>query len=98
MQKKLYKSKSDKKLAGVCGGFAQYFGIDSTVIRVVYVILGLMGWWIFAYPVILYIILALVMPEESEYVEGQYQQPWQQYQPPYQQPENQNEQNNGENK
>lgn len=88
MQKKLYKSRYDKKISGVCGGFAQYFGIDSTVVRVIYVVLGLMGWWIFAYPIILYIILALVMPEEPEIPEGQ----WQQYQPPYQQPGEQNDQ------
>lgn len=98
MEKKLYKSRTDKKIAGVCGGFAQFFGIDATLIRVVYVVLGLMGWWIFAYPVILYIILALVMPEEPEYPEGQYEQQWQQYQPPYQPSEPQNPQNNDENK
>ncbi|MBN2732110.1 MAG: PspC domain-containing protein [Balneolaceae bacterium] len=36
--KKLYKSRTDKKWAGVCGGLAKYFGISSTVIRVLFVI------------------------------------------------------------
>ncbi|MDO4750426.1 MAG: PspC domain-containing protein, partial [Eubacteriales bacterium] len=33
MEKKLYRSKTDQKLAGVCGGAAKYFGIDPTLIR-----------------------------------------------------------------
>ena len=32
-EKKLYKSSTDKKLAGVCGGIAEYFNIDSTLVR-----------------------------------------------------------------
>lgn len=37
-QKKLYKSRTDKKIAGVCGGLARYFGISSTVVRFLFVI------------------------------------------------------------
>ena len=39
MQKRLYRSTRDKKLAGVCGGIAEYFGIDSTIVRLVFVLL-----------------------------------------------------------
>jgi len=39
MNKKLYLSDNDKKIAGVCGGIANYFGIDSTLVRLVWVIL-----------------------------------------------------------
>jgi phage shock protein C len=35
MKKKLYLSDSDKKIAGVCGGIAEYFEIDSTLVRLV---------------------------------------------------------------
>lgn len=62
MEKKLYRSKTDKKLAGVCGGLAQYFGIDSTLIRLAFVIFCLLG----GSGVLVYIICALVMKEEPE--------------------------------
>ena len=38
MQKKLYRSKTDAKIAGVCGGLAEYLNIDPTVIRVIWAI------------------------------------------------------------
>lgn len=38
MEKKLYRSEEDKKLCGVCGGIAAYFDIDSTVIRLLWVL------------------------------------------------------------
>lgn len=56
--KKLYKSNTDKKISGVCGGIAEYFEIDSTIIRILWVMLALfVGSGILAY-----IIAALVMP------------------------------------
>jgi phage shock protein C len=48
-------------VAGVCGGIAEYFGVDATLIRVAYVILGVMST---GFPALLvYLILAFVMPE-----------------------------------
>jgi len=41
--KKLYRSKKDRMLAGVCGGIGEYFGIDSTLIRILWVLLSLGG-------------------------------------------------------
>ena len=58
--KKLYRSK-DKKLCGVCGGFADYFEIDPTLIRLLWIIFGLMSCVI---GVIAYLVCALVMPEQ----------------------------------
>ena len=58
--KKLYKSKTDRKLAGVCGGIAEYIGIDSTLVRLALVIFCLAG----GSGLILYLVAALVMPEE----------------------------------
>ena len=61
MQKKLYRSSKDKKLAGVCGGLAEYLGMDATVVRVIWVFLTL-----FAFAgLIAYIVCALVIPEDS---------------------------------
>ena len=60
MQKKLYRSATDKKLAGVCGGVAKYLNMDPTVIRVIWVLLALFG----SLGLIAYIICALIIPEE----------------------------------
>ena len=65
MKKKLYRSSTDKKICGVCGGIAEYLGIDSTIVRVVYAALSL---FTSAFPgIILYIVLALIMPEQDNY-------------------------------
>lgn len=59
--KKLYKSSVDKKLCGVCGGFAEYFNIDSTIVRLLFMIFVLfVGTGILAY-----FIAALVMPNRD---------------------------------
>lgn len=57
--KRLYKSSTDKKLFGVCGGLAEYFGIDSTLIRLALVVLAIC----FGTGVLAYLIAALVMPD-----------------------------------
>ena len=57
---RLHKSSSDKKLAGVCGGFAEFLGCDPTIIRVAWALL-VCGW---GTGVLLYLILALVLPQE----------------------------------
>ena len=41
MKKKLYKSVKDRKLTGVCGGIAEYFDIDSNIVRILWLILVL---------------------------------------------------------
>ncbi len=57
--KKLYRSSTNKKIAGVCGGLAEYFNIDATIIRVIFILLLLPG----GFPgLIPYLILWLVMP------------------------------------
>ena len=60
MQKKLYRSATDKKLAGVCGGVAKYLNMDPTVIRILWAIISL-----FAFVgVVAYILCAFIIPEE----------------------------------
>ncbi|MDX1618677.1 MAG: PspC domain-containing protein [Balneolaceae bacterium] len=60
MGARLSKSRTDKMIAGVCGGIAEYLGWDSTIVRIIFVVLTIMGW---GSPVLLYFILALVMPD-----------------------------------
>lgn len=61
--KKLFKSQADKKLCGVCGGIAEYFNIDSTLVRLgfIFLVFGC-GTGILAY-----FIAALVMPDYPQY-------------------------------
>lgn len=57
--KRLYRSRTDRWVAGVCGGLAEYFGIDATAVRVAFVLLAL--WQ--GVGVLLYVVLALIIPE-----------------------------------
>ena len=58
-EKKLYKSSTDKKLAGVCGGIEEYFNIDSTLVRLGWVVFSLLG----GSGLLAYIIAAIIMPD-----------------------------------
>lgn len=60
--KRLYKSETDKKIAGVCGGVAEYFNIDPTIVRLVWAFLAAFG----GSGLMLYILAALIMPSQSE--------------------------------
>ncbi|MFR3729518.1 PspC domain-containing protein [Lacrimispora sp.] len=56
-QKRLYRSETDKMLCGVCGGIAEYFNVDATIIRLLWVLLTCSGPGILAY-----IIAAVIIP------------------------------------
>ena len=58
--KRLYKSATDKKIAGVCGGIAEYFNVDSTLIRLAWVVFCALG----GSGLLAYIIAALVIPDQ----------------------------------
>ena len=62
MQKKLYKSNSDKKIAGVCGGVAKYLNLDVTIIQLIWALLVVFA----GTGVLAYIVCALVIPEEPD--------------------------------
>lgn len=63
MKKRLMKSATDKKISGVCGGIAEYFGIDPTIVRLVYILLSV---FTASFPgIIIYIAFALAMPEDD---------------------------------
>lgn len=64
MSKKLYKS-SDRKLCGVCGGIANYFDTDPTVVRLLWVLFTLAG----GSGILAYIIAAIIMDDEPGYID-----------------------------
>jgi phage shock protein C len=62
MSKKLYKIEEGKKIDGVCGGIAEYFNIDQTLVRLAWIIFTAIG----GSGIIAYIIAAIIMPKKSE--------------------------------
>ena len=64
--KRLYRSRRDRQIAGVCGGLGEYFNVDPTLIRILWVLLTLT----IGTGLMLYIILAIIIPEESMIQEG----------------------------
>ncbi len=62
MARKFYRSRTDRKIWGVCGGLAKYFDLDPTIVRVIFVaslLCGTLGLWV-------YIIMAIIVSQESE--------------------------------
>ncbi|MDO4794277.1 MAG: PspC domain-containing protein [Filifactor alocis] len=59
--KKLYKSNSDVMIEGVCGGLAEYFDIDSTIIRIIWAFMIATGSGL-----LLYIIMAILLPKRPK--------------------------------
>ena len=58
--KKLYRSNTNRMLVGVAGGMADYFNMDPTIMRILWVLVGLSGTGI-----LIYIIAAIIMPQEG---------------------------------
>ncbi len=62
MKKRLYRSRTDKMIAGVCGGLAEYFDTDPVIIRLIFIFLLLFG----IGPIIIaYIIMWIVVPQKE---------------------------------
>ena len=64
MKKKLYRSKKDHMIAGVCGGIAEYFDVDATLVRLLTVLFVLLG----GAGVAVYIIAWIIIPKSPEQV------------------------------
>ena len=62
MHRKLYRSQADSMLGGVCGGLGEYLGMDSTLIRLAFVLSTLWG----GHGLLLYIIMLIVVPPASK--------------------------------
>jgi phage shock protein C len=60
--KKLYRSRTERWLAGVCGGLGEYFGIDPTLVRVIFVLFALT----FGSGFLIYLVLWIIIPLEPE--------------------------------
>ena len=61
MEKRLQRSRTEKMIGGVCGGLAEYFGIDPTIVRVLWVVVTLLG----GAGLLAYLILWVIMPLEA---------------------------------
>ncbi len=61
IDKKLYRSEKDKIIAGVAGGLGEYFNVDSTIIRIIFVLLTLFG----GSGILIYLILWILIPSSS---------------------------------
>lgn len=61
MNKKLYKSNTNKMICGVCGGLGEFFGIDPTIIRLIWAILALLG----GMGIVAYLIAAVIIPNSE---------------------------------
>jgi len=62
MEKKLYRIKEGKMIAGVCNGLAEYFNIDPTIVRLALVLFSLFG----GCGILAYIIALIIIPEKPE--------------------------------
>ena len=60
MEKKLYRSRNNRMIGGVCGGLAQYLGIDPTVVRVIMALVTFVG----GMSLLVYLLMWLLIPEE----------------------------------
>ena len=60
--RKLYRSRTDRKLGGVCGGLAEYFNLDPTLIRVLFIILAVLG----GSGVVIYLAMWILVPNPPQ--------------------------------
>ncbi len=60
MDKRLYRSKDERMIWGICGGIGQYFGVDPTIVRVIWVVSLFFG----GFGLLAYVILRFVIPLE----------------------------------
>jgi phage shock protein C len=58
--RKLYRSRSNRQVAGVCGGLAQYFNLDVTLIRILFVVLAVLG----GSGLVIYLAMWIIVPNE----------------------------------
>ena len=63
MEKKLYRSRRNRIIGGVCGGLAEYLGVDPTVVRVIMALATFVG----GMSILVYLIMWLLIPEERVY-------------------------------
>ncbi|MBI3601584.1 MAG: PspC domain-containing protein [Candidatus Omnitrophica bacterium] len=62
MKKRLYRIDGDRKIAGVCGGIAEYFDWDPSLVRLVFALICFLG----GFGIILYVLLWVIVPSQSK--------------------------------
>ncbi|MDD3570851.1 MAG: PspC domain-containing protein [Lachnospiraceae bacterium] len=72
MNKKLYRVEEDKKISGVCVGMAEYFDIDVTLIRLLWVLATFFTGFLFG--IILYIACVFIIPELPNYIDAEFKE------------------------
>jgi phage shock protein C len=60
--RKLYRSRNQRMLAGICGGLAEYFNVDATLIRVLFLVLAVFG----GTGLVIYVVMWLIVPDVSK--------------------------------
>jgi phage shock protein C len=60
--RKLYRSRSTRMIAGVCGGLAEYFNIDATLVRVLFLLLAVFG----GTGLVIYLVMWIIVPDTSK--------------------------------
>jgi phage shock protein C len=60
--RKLYRSQANRMVAGVCGGMAEYFNVDATLIRVLFVVLAVFG----GAGLVLYLLMWIIVPDATK--------------------------------
>ncbi|HET6812804.1 MAG TPA: PspC domain-containing protein [Actinomycetota bacterium] len=58
--RKLYRSKTNRQVAGVCGGLAEYFNLDATLIRILFVVLAVLG----GSGLVIYVAMWIIVPKQ----------------------------------
>ena len=60
--RKLYRSRNQRMVAGVCGGLAEYFNVDATLIRVLFLVLSVVG----GSGLVIYLVMWIIVPDASK--------------------------------
>ncbi|MDD4842822.1 MAG: PspC domain-containing protein [Anaerotignum sp.] len=72
MTKRLYRSSTNVKISGVCGGIGEYFDIDPTLVRLLWVLASLFTAIFFG--VLAYVICVCIIPVDTGYIDGEYKE------------------------
>ena len=62
MNKKLYRLENDRKIAGVCGGIAEYFDLDPSIVRIAFALICLL----YGFGIVLYLLMWIIVPLKSK--------------------------------
>ena len=72
--KKIFRPKEGRKISGVCLGVAEYFGIDVTIVRILWVVVTLLFSGFFGAGIILYIACIFIIPEDDGTIDAEYRE------------------------